>query len=463
MSLLPIKIPPRLETINTYHWVFALCLVAYSGLFLLSLDAFRISPLVWTSTAFVVGSAIFYTYFFNSPETGVSAKFVLLGAVLFHGLGILGEPFLEDDYYRYLWDGYRFFESGTPYGKAPEEFFSVSNVPEKFQRILDQINYPWVPTIYGPVLQYLFLLNHLVFPGDVNGLQILFSAINLVFIGILLRHAKPAAVLLYAWNPLVIKEIAFTAHPDGVVAALVFAAVISLFSRKRTLAATILALALAAKVVAVLFVPFLLLYSRPKHWLIFVLVLLALYLPFMAPNGSELGGLSAFAQQWEFNPALYRIAKHIIPGDGARLAMALIYILGYACYLLTYLKQTKHPLMSLGRGEPQRFQANLPIPRGDWIFMGLLLVSPVINAWYLIWLLPFSVLYPRRWSWGFSILVSLSYLVGLHFDDVHSDRYELPAWVPVLEYGGLVLLIAFSTRSRKRQFAATDPTPIIRR
>ena len=139
----------------------------------------------------------------------------VLGHRVPRSAGLFGFPLFEDDYFRYLWDGYRFAEVGTPYGWAPAASFADAEVPQVFQRILDQVNYPDIPTIYGPVAEFSFLLAYLVAPGSLVPLQLILIGVDILLIRLLLTAAPPRFVLLYAWCPLVIKEIAFTAHPDG--------------------------------------------------------------------------------------------------------------------------------------------------------------------------------------------------------------------------------------------------------
>ena len=179
-------------------------------------------------------------------------------------------PLFEDDYFRYLWDGFQFAQTGTPYGAAPAAFFADAQIPQVFQRILDHINYPDVPTIYGPVTELLFLLAYLLEPGSLIPLQALLIGVDILLIRLLLTVAQPTHVLLYAWCPLVIKEIAFTAHPDGLGVSLAIAAVV-LSSRRHTVGAAIcIALAVGAKVFALLLVPFVLARAGPRAWLAFV-------------------------------------------------------------------------------------------------------------------------------------------------------------------------------------------------
>lgn len=84
-----------------------------------------------------------------SGKEGITASRITFWALCFRLIGFLGEPLWEDDFFRYLWDGYRFYETGSPYGIAPSQFFSDSSISDQFRQILARINYPNVPTIYG--------------------------------------------------------------------------------------------------------------------------------------------------------------------------------------------------------------------------------------------------------------------------------------------------------------------------
>ena len=230
-------------------------------------------------------------------------------AVLFRICGLIGGPFYEDDFYRYLWDAFRFVQDGTPYGLPPEAFFYDLKVPDQFQRILDGINYPELPTIYGPVTQLIFLAGYGISPGSVTTLQGLMVMFDLMAIGLLLRLAPAPAVMLYAWNPLVIKEIAFTAHPDGIAVCLVLAAIV--LSRRDRLhgAAACLALAVGAKIIALLVVPFIVIRARWSAWGVFAAVLALAYLPFVVQGSTDLQTLLIFTREWEFNAAFFSLIK----------------------------------------------------------------------------------------------------------------------------------------------------------
>ncbi|MEZ5528418.1 MAG: hypothetical protein R3E57_00510 [Porticoccaceae bacterium] len=352
----------------------------------------------------------------------LSAVQVLVWAAVFRLIGCLGQPLLEDDFFRYLWDGYRFAVDGSPYAVPPAVFFGDGSIPQALLNVLGQINYPQVPTIYGPTLEYSFLLGYLVAPAQVWPLQWLYSLVDLALVALLLRMAEPRWVLLYAWSPLVIKELAFTAHPDVLG---VFFLMLALHWRQRQWfagAATALALSVGAKVFALLFVPFVLWRMPLRYWMLFTLVLAALYVPFLLHSGSELAGLQVFLQHWQFNGSLYPLLGRWLDPIAAKMLLGGI-LLGFCGILL---------LRHCRRRDGQ-------LPRGDLLFGVFFLVAPVVNAWYLIWLLPFAVLNPRCWSWAFSFTVLLSYVIGLNFDLPGLDPVRMPLWASLLEYGAVVL------------------------
>jgi hypothetical protein len=142
-------------------------------------------------------------------------------------LTLLGLPAFEDDYFRFIWDGWRTLQVGTPYGVAPEIYFGDGSVPSALRAVLDGVNYPEHPTIYGPFLQLVFAGVFALFGTNLIGLQLLFAAANLLLIALLLRRQDPGKVALYAWNPLVIAETSLHLHPDGLLAAALFAALLA--------------------------------------------------------------------------------------------------------------------------------------------------------------------------------------------------------------------------------------------
>ena len=301
---------------------------------------------------------------------------LLFWAVAFRICGLVGGPLLEDDFYRYLWDGYRFATTGTPYAAVPEAFFTDPTVPAAFHAVLDGINHPELPTIYGPTTQFVFLLGYWLRPGSIAALQCLLSVVDLATVILLLRLAPARNVMLYAWCPLVVKEIAFTAHPDGLGVGLLLAALVLAQGRRWRSAAVYLGLACGAKIFALVLVPFVLVGATIRHWVVFGATLAALYAPFALGGGTDLYSLLVFAREWEFNAAAFGLLTTVLPAFEAKLGLGLV------CALLG------PSAVSSGRpGGPFRAATGTACcwrPR------------LVINPWYLLWVLPFAAIFTQR-------------------------------------------------------------------
>ncbi len=90
--------------------------------------------------------------------------------------------------------------------------------------IRDNINHPAVLTIYPPLAQFVFRLTHAIAPGSVLAMKSLLAGFDLLAVLLLAltlrRLGQPATrVILYAWNPLVIKAFAASGHVDAVLVA----------------------------------------------------------------------------------------------------------------------------------------------------------------------------------------------------------------------------------------------------
>ncbi len=401
---------------------------------------------------------------------------LIVWAVAFRLCGLIGGPFFEDDFYRYLWDGYRFATTGTPYGAVPEAFFVDPGVPAVFHGILDGINHPELPTIYAPVTQAVFLLGYWVHPGSVAALQVIVIVVDLVTIALLLRLAPAGNVMLYAWCPLVVKEIAFTAHPDGVGVCLLLAAMVLARGRRWRSAAVCLGMAVGAKIFALVLVPLVLVGASVRHWALFVATPTALYAPFVLHGGTDFESLHVFARTWEFNSAAFGLLTTVLQPFEAKLVLGVLFGAFWAGYAFRYSRRRTHDVprdegrvrrgptgdsrsgthgVPWGEGRVRRGptgdsrSGTHGVPRGDWLYGAFLAASPVINPWYLLWLLPFAAIVPSVWAWTASVAILLGYVTGLTLNDYDLQLYQHPSWIRPLEFGLILLALAYDLFRRR--------------
>lgn len=362
-------------------------------------------------------------------------RWIVAWSVAFRMLLGLAQPVLDDDAARYLWDGWRFLETGSPYGRPPAEFFGDSTVPEALQARLSEINHPDLPTVYGPVLQMLFGLAAWIRPGALVPLKFLWLVADLAVFAGVWRAGGVRAGLGYGWCPLVLFETLGNAHADVVGAGCIVAAWLWARRERGWGAAAWLGLAVGVKLMAVVLVPFVLLRLPWRHWILVPAVWAACCAPFWAQGGgTEWAGLRTMAAEWEFNSTLVGVLGAILEPTAARRVAAGCFVV-YAAGLFVRWKRSP--------GEAVRL---------DWVYGGFLLASPVVNPWYLVWLAPWVAVWPSCWGWVAMGVVGLSYGTGLNLGTPGLSPYGHPWWVRIAEAGAIAVALAWDLariRSRK--------------
>ena len=148
----------------------------------------------------------------------------------------------------------------------------------------------------------------------------------------------------------------------------------------------------------------------------------------------------SFARQWEFNSALFGLLTNVLEAFETKL------ILGLAFARYTY--GNSFWIWSTAR-VTARNDADTSIPRGDWLYGALLVVSPVINP-YLLWLLPFAAIFPSAWAWTASLAVLLSYVTGLNLNEYAMQPYQQAVWARPLEFAMILLALGYDLFRHRR-------------
>ena len=399
----------------------------YFGLTYLSQQEIAI-PLSWFFGILGTAWAIFLLlyFYFRSGEGQIKLWFVLLWAVIFRLIGLAAIPIYEDDFYRFLLDGWVFANRGTPYDLAPLDLFSNPDLPLFIQNILDHVNYPHISTIYGPTLEYAFLLGYLANPGNLLALKVCFLTADLALIALIAKFFSPRQLLFYAWCPLIIFEIAFNAHPDILGALFLFAGYIAFIRQRGILSMILCGFAVASKPFALLAAPFFAWRAGLRGLAVIILTLFVLYFPFIVQGSTaEWNGLRDFLRYWEFNSALFAVFQFFLSPVTAKLLGLSLFTFAFCALFIKWWKKD---------GVDPPFA----------MIIGLFFIfSPVINPWYLVWLVPFVALKPRCWSVTALVVVSLSYITGLNLGQPSLGDFNHPVWLRPLEFGAIALAIIF--------------------
>ena len=283
-------------------------------------------------------------------------RVVMLGAGLEHqdpaqglardlGGGETGyETFLlyDNDVWRYLWDGHLLARGESPYASTPFaleqtylesddassaaiESLALSFESDRWLEVYDNLSFTNYATVYGPLAQGLFALVSGLGQGSVLILKLVLTAFDLGTCWLVLllarRCGRPEALLAYAWNPLVIKEISGSAHVDSVMVFLAVAAVWLWLERRVVQGLVVLTLASLVKFVPLVLFPVSFVYALRdlrNHDRLplrsFVLgsfsaaALFALcWLPFRMDLLAWSEAVRSFLAEWAFNAGPYRL------------------------------------------------------------------------------------------------------------------------------------------------------------
>jgi len=348
----------------------------------------------------------------------------------------------DNDHWRYLWDGRVSASGRNPYELAPEDPRLDSLATNAvWNDIRQNINYPELTTIYPPLAQGFFRFLHAVAPGSVVALKlslIVCDLATMLFLAATLARLGRSQVwlLLYGWNPLVIKVFAGSGHFDGLMVLMLAAMIYALTRGRRGVAAICFAAAVGVKLAPIVILPAI---ARRVGWLTTSLSLAFMALPFvpwpLARSASA--GPQAFATSWEFNGGAFQVLKLLFsassdPSQYARAAAGTFVLLAVA-YATWKDRLTIDSLSTAAL-----------IPLGT-----ILLTGPVLMPWYVTWTLPFAVVSGRMFWFQLSAIVNLAFFVMI-------DGSEKPAvLLAELLAVGLFLLLGVS-RADKQDRASSQ-------
>ena len=337
---------------------------------------------------------------------------VLITAILCRVLILPSDPIFENDYWRYMWDGHVFAHDINPFRYAPNAK-ALDWISTEYR---DNIGWKHYATIYPPFSQYVFGFTHVIAPDSVLGLKLVLIGFDLAT-GVLLAKwlqtlcRPPGWSLLYLLNPLVFKEIANSAHLDSIVVFMTLLSCWFLYRKRHELGWVALACATCAKVYPLILIPFFIKMDKKwrLHLLLYVTVVLVLYLPFLDAGGMLFNGTRAYAKYWIFNASVFQVTNNIVLSifdldtahgwlrnalakDYFSKALMGIFFLVGVFYRLRF-PQTEKDIASAAL----------------WTIGLVLILSPVVDTWYVLWVLPFAILQRNRAWIIFSYLSFLSY------------------------------------------------------
>ena len=398
---------------------------------------------------------LFLLYFANLTNTRSldDERITAWAGILFRVAIVFCLPNLSDDFYRFAWDGHLLLDGHGLLNRIPTDHLAyheelTGNTSGFLHEIYPHLNSKEYYTVYPPALQIVFALAAWIAGEDLLGMIIVMK-ITLVIAEIgsfvllrkLLRHfGKPTKwALVYLLNPLVVTEMVGNVHFEAFM--LLFSLLglwilVKAFEKGGwgLLAAGPFALAIASKLLPVLFFPFLL---RRMGWLRAIVlglitggitILLFQVLLDLGNLDHFLASIRLYFKSFEFNANIYYIGRWALGEKGYYVNRFLPFITMGLILLLAW------------RDKDKAF-ASLPL-------MMLLALSiyqiaqPVIHPWYIAPLIGFASLTRYRFPVWWSIFLPLTYLT------YYNPDYDTPLWVLFLEYIVLFAVIFFEWQFR---------------
>ena len=410
-------------------------------------------------------------------KRGISRRWLWGTAVTFRLLLLFTTPTLSDDVYRYLWDGYVAHQGISPYAYA-------INAPEL--DMLDnpvraQANNAWMASPYLPAAQVIFWGITAVFPLRPLFLQIIMTLFDLAAAFLIARllalaALPPQRLILYLWNPLIIIEVAHSAHLDAWMVFLTLLAVYlalknppftiknSQFTIHNYKSPLFLALATLTKIIPTLLTPVLFWRWHWRQRIFYGLLTVGLLVPFGVQAGWGLGGdldgtglfgaLRIYGRQWNFNSGIFHWLEVWLGKQAwveSATDMGKLIVLGLFVVVATAVF-----LQARSRTTPRDSLRLMAVP-----LMAYVLLTPTLHPWYILILLAFIPFLPpfqneSRWQWllitpwlylsGALIFSYLTYLDPLNFGEREWVRQL--EWLPTL---GLLGTAVLTTLFHKRK------------
>jgi hypothetical protein len=413
-------------------WKYArplLLLVGGSVSTLLYLQEYTIATYLWVFLPLygLYSAALALVFGTPSATARIDLAIIVGFAVLFRLLALASPLILSSDLYRYVWDG-RVQRAGINPYRYPPEADALAALRD--DAIYPRVHRPALTTIYPPVAQMLFTLITTVVPDSVRGMKAAMVLFDLLTLGLLIHlltmtgHAAPQ-VILYAWSPLVVFELAGSGHVDALMLPFLLLALQARRTGRPGVSGSMLGLATLIKLYPAVLFPALYTPRERRFLLGFGATLVLGYLPYVYGVGLDvLGYLPGYFGHWEdFNGGLrYVLTVALMPLTGSPRGLAFglcaVVLLGVAWRLYRR------------------------APQGDWVQRAatmiaayLVLVPTTFHPWYVIWLLPWLCFSPW-WGWMYlSGALSLSYVAYTQ------DYPVVPMGLHLLEFLPCYLLL----------------------
>jgi hypothetical protein len=368
------------------------------------------------------------------PRRALLAALTL--AVVWRAVLVAGPPLLSNDVNRYVWEGRVQLHGGNPYRWAdrPDSPRWVA----LRDSVWADLNHKDYTAVYPPL--FVLATRAVVAAHDsitaMKAFLVLCEVATWAALASLLRRrGQPLErLLVLAWSPLALVEIAGSGHNEAFGFLWLVLALLALEADRPLISAIAAGAGFMSK-----FLPGLVAtaWARRYRWwhvLVAGAVSLALVVPFLSGRRTMLLSLTKYAEFWTFNETLFAPLAALLGHSGAVRAGALATL---ALALALAWRRTE------------------PVAAATAVVVASLLLSPNVLPWYALWLLPLLVLRDEPAALLFTGTVGLAYVVYPAWQS--GERWWLSWPWRALEYLPC-LVVAVLSRARPSSARALTPT-----
>lgn len=375
-----------------------------------------------------------------SVAAGLSRRDVglALGAALLWRLALIpAPPLLSDDVYRSVWEGRIQAYGGNPYAweDRPEASRWAGLRDDAWRRI----NHKDYTAIYPPLWQ-LAARGVVALSDSVAAMKAFLVACEGLTLWVLARMLvrrglPPGRLLIMAWSPLALVEVAGSGHNEPLALLLLVLALAALDAGRPAASALLAALGALAKLLPGLVALAWARRFRPWHLLGAAAGAALVVAPYAGAGVGLWMSLGKFGEFWRFNETLFVILLFAAGSHTAALRLAGLLLAALVAVL------------AWKRAEPEAAALT--------VILASLLLVPNVLPWYALWLLPFLVLSDNPGALLFTGTAQLAYLVYPAWQS--GERWQIGWGIRALEYGPCMAVFAWSWLRGARRVAGSRP------
>ncbi len=334
-------------------------------------------------------------------------------------------PLLSNDVNRYVWEGRVQLHGGNPYRWADRP-----DSP-RWEPLRDDVwrglNHKEYTAVYPPLFQ--LACRGVVAVHDSLGAMKAFlvacEAATLGLLALLLKRRRqpPERLLVLAWSPLALLEIAGSGHNEAFAMPWLVLALLALEAERPLLSALAAGAGAMSKFLPGLVAAAWARRYRPWHLLAAAVLSATLALPFLSGRRTMLLSLTKYSEFWTFNETLFAPLRAALGSHAAAVRVGALLTL----------------VLALGLA----WRRTEAVAAAMAVVAASLVLSPNLLPWYALWLLPLLVLRDEPPLLLFTGTVALAYLVYPGWQS--GEPWRLGWGWRALEYGPCALVAGWAS------------------